>query len=167
LGRLAEMTAAVRDAVARAPGPGVLGIAIRVWTAARQPDSARAAVEKWAALEPSSELPFQEWGIAAYGARDRASARAAYLLGRQKLARADALAAELGQLAALEGDYATAAREWLTAIGKQPGYRGAAIATLSQAPAASRAALTRELAAQGAAGERLVAGLLLRWGEPL
>ena len=167
LGRLADMTEAVRAAVAREPGAGVLGIAIRVWTAARQPDSARAAVERWAALEPASELPFQEWGIAAYSARDRVSARAAYLLGRQKLGRPDALAAELGQLAALEGDFATAAREWLTAIGKQPGYRAAALGTLAQAPPGSRSLLTRELAALGPSGERLAAGLLLRWGEPL
>ena len=167
LGRLAEMTEAIHRAMAKDAGPGVLGIAIRVWTAARQPDSARAAVERWAVLEPGSELPFQEWGIAAYGARDRVTARAAYLLGRQKLGRPDALAAELGQLAVLEGDYASAAREWVTAITRQPGYRGAAIGTLSQAPPAGRAILTRELAALGAPGERLVAGLLLRWGEPL
>jgi hypothetical protein len=103
LGRLAEMTGPVQAAAQREPSAGVLGIAIRVWTAARQPDSARAAVVRWAALEPASEMPFQEWGIAAYSARDRASARAAYLLGRQKLGRPDAMAAELGQLAVADG----------------------------------------------------------------
>lgn len=167
LGRLPEMVEPVQAAVARDPSPGVLGIAIRVWTAARQPDSARGAAERWAALEPSSELPFQEWGIAAYSARDRVTARAAYLLGRQRLGRPDALAAELGQLAALEGDWAIAAREWITAITKLPGYRGAALGTLGQVPPAGRPGLLRELAAEGAPGERLAAGLLLRWGEPL
>jgi hypothetical protein len=167
LARLGEMVEPVRAAVARDPSPGALGIAIRVWTAVRQPDSARAAVERWAALEPTSELPFQEWGIAAYSARDRVTTRAAYLLGRQKLGRPDALAAELGQLAGLEGDYATAAREWLTAIAKVPGYRAAAIGALGQTPAANRPVLLGELAALGAPGERLAAGLLLRWGEPL
>lgn len=167
LARLGEMVEPVRAAVARDPSPGTLGIAIRVWTAVNQPDSARVAVAGWSRLEPASELPFQEWGIAAYGARDRVTARAAYLLGRQLLGRPDALAAELGQLAALEGDYATAAHEWLTAIGKVAGYRGAAIGSLAQAPPAARPALLRELAANRAAGERLAALLLLRWGEPL
>jgi hypothetical protein len=166
-GRLAEMVGALRDAVTRDASPGVLGIAIRVWTAARQPDSARAVVERWAALEPTSELPFQEWGIAAFGVRDRVSAKAAYRLGRQKLGRPDALAAELGQLAALEGDYATAAREWLSAIAKVPGYRSTALAVLGQIPASGRAALLRELSGLQAPGERLAAALLLRWGDPL
>lgn len=165
-GRLPEMVDAVRGA-AREPSPGVLGVAIRVWTAARQPDSARAAVERWAALEPGSELPFQEWGIAAYGARDLASSKAAYLLGRQTLGRPDALAAELGQLASLSGDYAGAAREWVTATAKGAGYRTAAIGVLAQTPPAARAALLRELSTLRAPGERLAAGLLLRWGEPL
>ena len=167
LGRLPEMIEPLQVAVVREPAPGVLGIAIRVWTAARQPDSARAAVERWAALEPSSELPFQEWGIAAYSARDRVTARAAYLLGRQKLGQPDALAAELGQLSALDGDWASAAREWITAIAKVPGYRGAAIGTLAQTPPAGRSSLLRELAAWRGPGDRLAAGLLLRWGEPL
>ncbi len=167
MGRLGEMIEPVQGALARDPSPGVLGIAIRVWTAARQPDSARVAVERWAALEPTSELPFQEWGIAAYSARDRTTARAAYLLGRQKLGRPDVLAAELGQLAALEGDWAGAAREWITVIAKVPGYRAAALGVLGQVPPAGRTSLLRELAAWRAPGERLAAGLLLRWGEPL
>ncbi len=168
LGRLAEMTEMVQAAARREPSAGVLGIAVRVWTAARQPDSARAAVERWATLEPGSELPFQEWGIAAYGARDRTSAKAAYLLGRQRLGRPDAMAAELGQLAVLEGDYSTAAREWVGAIRRVPGYRAAAVSVLSQANPAGRSALLREL--EGMAdltAERLAASLQVRWGEPL
>src|SRR6185503_12311795 len=164
--RLPEMIELVRAALAKEAAPGVLGISIRVWTAARQPDSARVAVERWAALEPTSELPFQEWGIAAYGARDRVTAKEAYLLGRRKLGRPDALAAELGQLAGLEGDFSGAAREWLTAIAKLPGYRTSAIGALAQTPPPSREALLRELGRAGPAGERLAAGVLLRWGEP-
>jgi hypothetical protein len=168
LGRLGEMVEAVRRAAAGAePSPGTLGVAIRVFTASREPDSARAAVERWARLEPGSELPFQEWGIAAYSARDRVHARAAYLLGRERLGRADALAAELGQLAVLEGDYPTAAREWLLALGKAPGYRNAAVGSLSQAPPAERPALLAALGALGLPGERLAVPLLFRWGEPL
>jgi tetratricopeptide (TPR) repeat protein len=168
LGRLAEMVDLTHDAVQRDPSSGVLGIAIRVYTAARLPDSARAAVVRWSELEPASEMPFQEWGIAAYSARDRASAKAAYLLGRQRLGRPDAMAAELGQLAAAEGDYAGAAREWSLAISRVPGYRGTALSILGQVPTAGRAALLRELGKSGdLAGERLAAALQIRWGEPL
>jgi tetratricopeptide (TPR) repeat protein len=168
LGRLPEMIESVQAAMQRDGSPGVLGIAIRVYTAAREPDSARAAVARWSLLEPTSEMPFQEWGMAAYGARDRASAKAAYLLGRQKLGRPDAMAAELGQLAAGEGDFAAAAREWSLAIRRIPGYRGTALSTLSQVPAAGRASLLRELEkGEDLAGERLAAALQIRWGEPL
>ncbi len=168
LGRLPEMVVPVQAAIQRDPSSGVLGIAIRVYTAARQPDSARAAVERWALLEPTSEMPFQEWGIAAYGARDRASARAAYLLGRQRLGRPDAMAAELGQLAAAEGDFPGAAREWSLAIRRNPGYRGTALSILAQVPAAGRNVLLGELGKGGdLAGERLAAALQIRWGDPL
>lgn len=168
MGRLADMTDRLRAVLARDANPGTLGLAIRVWTAVRQPDSARAAVERWAALEPTSEMPFQEWGLAAYAARDRVAAREAYLLGRRRLGRADAMAAELGQLAALEGDWPAAAREWITAIRRVPGYRGAAISTLGQVPPASRATLIEELARAGdLLGERLAASLRIRWGDPV
>ncbi|HLB54717.1 MAG TPA: hypothetical protein VJK71_06385 [Gemmatimonadales bacterium] len=167
LGRLPEMTDAVRTASARDPSAGVLGIAIRVWTAARQPDSARAIVLRWATAEPASELPYQEWGLAAYGMRDFPTARAAYLLGRERLGRSGALAAELGQLGLLSGDYASAAREWTRAMADNAGSRPAAIGLLSQTPAASRGTLLAELAKGGPLGERLAAGLEVRWGEPL
>ena len=168
MGRLAEMTDLLRGVIARDANPGTLGVAVRVWTAVRQPDSARAAVERWAALEPTSEMPFQEWGLAAYGARDRVAAREAYLLGRRRLGRPDAMAAELGQLAVLEGDWAAAAREWTIAIRRVPGYRGAAVSTLGQIPATARAALLRELGQSAdPLSERLAASLMIRWGEPV
>jgi hypothetical protein len=168
LGRLPEMVASMQAALKRDPSPGVLGVAIRVWTAAQKPDSARLAVERWAALEPASEIPYQEWGLAAYAARDRASAKAAYSLGRQKLGRPEAMAAELGQLAAAEGDYPSAAREWTLAVRKVPGYRGAALSILGQVPAPSRSALLGELGQGGdLIGERIAAALLIRWGQPL
>ncbi|HEV8357572.1 MAG TPA: hypothetical protein VGQ17_12510 [Gemmatimonadales bacterium] len=168
LGRLGEMVPELRTVLRRDSSPGVLGVAIRVWTAARQPDSARAAAERWARAEPESEAPFQEWGMAAFAARDRTSAKAAYLLGRQRLGRPDLLAAELGQVAAADGDYALAAREWTAAVRKVPSYRQAAISILSQVPAAGRPALLRELGQAGnPGGERLAALLMARWGEPV
>jgi len=168
LGRLPEMVEPVQTALRRDASSGVLGIAIRVYTAARQPDSARAAVERWSRLEPGSEMPFQEWGLAAYSARDRASAKAAYLLGRQKLGRPDAMAAELGQLAVAEAEYGDAAREWSLAIQRNPAYRSSALGILAQVPVAGRATLLRELGKVGdLSGQRLAVALEIRWGQPL
>lgn len=166
VGRLAEMTEAVRMATARDSSPGVLGIAIRVWSAARLPDSARSIVLRWSSLEPGNEMPFQEWGLAAYGVRDFPTARAAYLLGRERLRRPDALTAELAQLALASGDYATAAQEWVRAV-STGGSRVAALSLMGQVPLGARPTLLSELGKAGAQGDRLAAGLLVRWGEPL
>ena len=166
LGRVPDMVEQVRAAVQRDSSPGVLGVAIRVWSAARQPDSARAVVLRWAAREPRSENPFQEWGIAAYGARDVESARAAYLLGRERLGP-DAFATELGRIAVLAGDYGEAGREWIRAVTASPEARGAALGMLGQTPPAHRQLVLAELEKAGAVGVRLAAGLLVRWGEPL
>lgn len=166
--RLSEMIPLVQYATKASPSPGIWGIAIRVWSAASQPDSARVAVERWAATEPASDAPFQEWGLAAMGQRDRATARVAYELGRRKLGRPHALAAELGQIAALEASYALAAREWTLALQTTPGYRPSALAVLGQVPAADRAALLEALKASGSSqAERIAAGLMARWGDPL
>ncbi len=166
LGRVPEMVDAVRAALARDSSAGVLGVGIRVWSAARQPDSARALALRWSAEEPASDIPFQEWGIAAYGARDLETARAAYLLGRERLGP-NAFASELGRVAMIAGDYPTAAVEWSRAVAASKDARGAALSTLAQTPAPSRAMLLAELGRTGPAGDRLAAGLLARWGEPL
>ncbi|HLG06927.1 MAG TPA: hypothetical protein VI383_12360 [Gemmatimonadales bacterium] len=166
-GRLPDMADLVGAALVRDSSPGILGIAIRVWTAARLADSARGAVLRWARLEPTSELPFQEWGMAAYTVKDFAVARAAYLLGRERLGRPDALAPELAQLALVSGDHVTAAREWSRAVASGGGSRAAALSLMSQAPPPARLALLVELAKAGPVGERLAAGLEARWGEPL
>ena len=166
--RLGEMIPLVHAAARAAPSAGVWGVAIRVWTAAGSPDSARAAVEKWSALEPTSDAPFQEWGLAAMSQRDRATARAAYELGRTRLGRPNALAAELGQIAALDANYPLAAREWTLALQTTPGYRPSALAVLGQIAPADRPALLEALRANGSPqADRVAAGLMARWGDPL
>jgi hypothetical protein len=166
--RLIEMIPLVQAAARVAPSAGVWGVAIRVWTAASSPDSARAAVEKWSALEPTSDAPFQEWGLAAMSQRDRATARAAYELGRTRLGQPNTLAAELGQIAALDANYPLAAREWTLALETTPGYRPSALAVLGQIAPADRPALLEALRANGSPqADRLAAGLMARWGDPL
>lgn len=169
LNRLADMVPDVQKALAVGePSSALYGIAVRVYTGVRQPsDSVRAIVDRWAKLEPKSDAPYQEWGAAAMTNRDRATAKAAYQLGRQRLG-GDVLAGELAQLATIDGDYDTAVHEWMGAIAQVPGYRGAAASMLGQIPAPARPGVLRALEQQRSpAAERLGATLAIRWGDPV
>jgi hypothetical protein len=169
LNRGAEILPEVRAALAASPRSGaVFGVALRAWAAAEQPDSMRAVAERWAQVAPGDEAPYREWGAAALAGQDRQAAREAYTVGRTRLRRPDALAAELAQLAVSEGDYPGALLEWIPAIRRLPGYRVTAVSTLSPAPTDLRPAL---LATLGRHGDfpvrRLEAELRVRWGDPL
>ncbi|MBX3148129.1 MAG: hypothetical protein KF785_15300 [Gemmatimonadales bacterium] len=166
-GKVADMVPEVRRAVQSAqPSIPIYGLAVRVYMAAAAPDSARAVVERWAVLEPGSEAPFQEWGSAALGARDRNAARAAYTLGRAKLG-GSALAGEIAQLATIERDLDTAAREWVAAVTAVPAYRPAAVSMLGQLATGVQPAVLEALGAHGAEGTRIASLLMIRWGDPV
>jgi len=168
LNRTAEMVPDIGVALTANPTATALyGVAVRTYGAANMPDSLRRAVERWAQLAPKDETPYREWGNALLARRDRAGARAAYLAGRQQLGPT-ALAPELAQLAVLEVDYPGAAREWLLAVKKLPGYRSGAVVTLRQTPDAQRAAVLKVLDADGSPDAlRLDAELRARWGDPV
>jgi hypothetical protein len=169
LSRSAEMLPAVAAAIKAAPRSSTLyGIALRAWAAADQPDSVRSLAERWARMAPTEETPYREWGAAELGRQNRDGARAAYLRGRARLGRPDAMAAELAQLALAEGDYPVALREWLLAVRRLPGYRGTAVSTLSQAPERARPELLRLMAVDSdLPSRRLEAELRALWGDPL
>jgi tetratricopeptide (TPR) repeat protein len=168
LNRAGDLLHEVRAALASKSVTGVVyGVALRTWAAADQPDSMRAVVERWAALAPADETPYREWGAAALGRRDHQGAVAAYNLGRQRLRKPDALAAELAQLAVMDGNYSEALREWLAAVRRLPGYRVSAVGTLSQAPVDARQSLLRDLRREDDfVAHRLEAELRVRWGDP-
>lgn len=169
LNRLAELAAPVAAALTADPGAiPVYGIAVRLWGARGNADSVRRYVELWAAREPASEAPWQEWGMAALQARDRDQARTAYLAGRTALGDTTALAGELAQLATIEGDYRRAVAEWVSAVSSVPGYRTSAVAVLGQVPDAGRSEVLREFATRdGLVARRIVASLMVRWGTPV
>ncbi len=169
LGRSAEIVPEVRAALGAEPSSAALyGVALRAWGAADQPDSMRAVAERWARVSPRDEAPYREWGAAALLARHRDAALEAYRLGRQRLGRDDVLAAEMAQLAISDGDYAAAAREWLPAVRKLPGYRMTAVATLGHAPVSKRPEILRILAAEPEfTARRLESELRVKWGDPL
>jgi tetratricopeptide (TPR) repeat protein len=169
LNRSAEILPDARAALASDPAsPAAHGVALRAWAAADQPDSMRAVAERWARLVPGDEAPYREWGAAALAGRRRESSLEAYRVGRQRLGRSDALAAEMAQLAIADGDYATAAREWVPAVRRLPGYRITAVATLGHAPAFKRAEILRILGAESDfVARRLESELRVKWGDPL
>lgn len=169
MSRLPDMLPEVTAVLGLDPPPlEAFGIAVRVWTAAGQPDSARRVVERWARAEPGSEAPWQEWGMAASARRDMALGREAFLAGRRALGRPDALAVELAQLASFEGDYPVAVREWVVALEAMPAHRAGAVALLGQATPEQRPEVLRLLAAARApVASRLAAVLTARWGDPV
>src|SRR5215212_1705344 len=168
LNRSQEMIPAIQSAVSSTPrSPAVYGVALRAWAAAGQPDSVRTTAERWARLAPNDETPYREWGAAELSRQNRAGAQQAYLQGRARLGRPDALAAELAQVALANGDYVGALREWLLAVRRLPGYRAAAVASLGQAPEPARPELLRVVGEQAdITASRLEAELRARWGDP-
>jgi hypothetical protein len=168
LNRSRDMIPIIRSALAASPrNPAVYGIALRAWADVGEPDSVRTIAEQWARLAPDDESPYREWGAAELARQNRAGAQAAYLRGRTRLGKPDALAAELAQLALANSDYIGSLREWLLAIQQLPGYRAAAVSNLSQAPERVRPALLRILAEHSdPTSRRLEAELRARWGDP-
>ena len=169
LNRSADILPTVSAALAAAPSnSAVYGVALRAWAAADQLDSVRSTAERWARIAPTEEAPYREWGAAELGRQNRSGARAAYLRGRERLGRPDAMAAEMAQLSLAEADYPTALREWLLAVRRLPGYRATAVSTLAQAPEAPRPTLLRLLSRESdLVARRVEADLRARWGDPL
>jgi tetratricopeptide (TPR) repeat protein len=168
LGRVGEMAPQVRDALALAPTNGqFLALSVRVWAAGGQPDSARATVERWAALDRRAEGPFREWFNAALLARDVAQARAAITLGRQRLGRNGALAGDMAHLLVLQNDHAGSVPEWVLATADFPGYRATAVAALGDAPTRAQPAILARLAKESDPAARIIeASVRARYGDP-
>ena len=168
LNRSADILPTVSAALVAAPSnSAIYGIALRAWAAADQPDSVRRTAERWARIAPTEEAPYREWGAAELGRQNRSGARAAYLRGRERLGRPDAMSAEMAQLSLAEADYPTALREWLLAVRRLPGYRATAVSTLAQAPEATRPDLLRLLGRESdLVSRRVQADLRARWGDP-
>lgn len=169
LNQSSEILPAVRAALRAAPSSSsIYGIALRAWAAAKEPDSVRATAERWARIAPTEEAPYREWGAAELGNQNREGAKAAYLRGREKLGRPDAMSAELAQLYLSEANYRAALQEWLLAVRGLPGYRATAVATLSQAPEAARPDLLNLLGREpDLVARRIEADLRARWGDPV
>jgi tetratricopeptide (TPR) repeat protein len=168
LNQSAAILPQVRAALRADPtNSGTYGVALRAWAAADQPDSLRATAERWAAAAPGDETPYREWGAAALTRRDRPGALEAFRIGRERLGRPEALAPELAQVAGADGDFVMAAREWLATIRRLPGYHGAALNALAQAPEPLRDEVLGIISDDRTfPARRLEAELLAGWGRP-
>ncbi len=168
LNRLPEILPAVRSAIAASPSTvPVYGVGLRAYAAANLLDSLPQLVDLWARAAPGDETPYREWAAAALQRRDRPMARRAYQLGRERLGRPDALAAEIAQLAVAEEDWPAAVREWARAVRQLPGYRTSAASALVRAPERVRGDILKALAKEpGADVARVTIDLRARWGDP-
>ncbi|HWA57178.1 MAG TPA: hypothetical protein VG692_07995 [Gemmatimonadales bacterium] len=169
INRVAEMIPMLQAGIAANPSASpIYAIGVRVYSAADLPDSLPHLVELWAKATPGDETPYREWAAAALQKRDRATARKAYQLGRERLKKPDALSAEVAQLAIAEGDWPGAAREWAGAVRQLPGYRSSATTTLVQAPERFRQDVLRALEREpGPEAARIAVDLRARWGDPV
>jgi tetratricopeptide (TPR) repeat protein len=169
INRVGEMLPMVQAAIAANPSAApIYAIGVRVYSASDLSDSLPRLVELWAKATPGDETPYREWAAAALQRRDRATARKAYQLGRERLNKPEALAAEIAQLAITEGDWPTAAHEWSSAVRQLPGFRSSATTTLSQAPERARPEILKQLEKETSpeAG-RIAVDLRARWGDPV
>lgn len=169
INRLPELLPAVRAAIIANPtGAPIYSIGLRAYSAANMLDSLPHLVELWARAAPGDESPYREWAASALQRRDRPMARRAYQLGRERLGKPEALAAELAQLASAEEDWPTAAREWVGAVRQLQGYRSSATTALANAPAAARPVILSALAKEaGPEAARISVELRARWGDPV
>lgn len=167
LGRAADILSFARSAVAAAPSSAAYGVLVRAWVSQGEQDSARGAVERWAAMMPGEVQPWRDWVQASLRQRDRTAAEAAVALARARLKNPRALAFEMAQLRAATGDWPAAAAEWLRAMAELPGYRIAAIQALTLAPAAARPRIIDVLQQDSTLDAQVLAALLgAGWGDP-
>jgi tetratricopeptide (TPR) repeat protein len=169
LNRVAEMLPLVQAGIVANPSAApIYAIGVRAYAAANLPDSLPRLIELWSKAVPGDETPYREWAAAVLQRRDRATARRAYQLARDRLGKPDALAAEIAQLAIADEDWVTAAREWSRAVKQLPGYRASAITTLGQAPERARPEILKTLEKEsGPEAVRMAVDLRARWGDPL
>lgn len=167
LNRSGEMLAPAQAAVARAPGPAAYSALIRAWAHHRNSDSARAAAAGWAALARGEIAPYRELVQALVRTRQRAEAKRAVEWGRAQIGNESAMAYDMAQLRASEGDWAGATREWMAAARELPGYRQTALSALTPVPVRERETVRTVLNTERTLLAReLEAGLLARWGDP-
>jgi tetratricopeptide (TPR) repeat protein len=166
LNRVEEMAPLLGPVLAAKPSPAAFAVALRVWLAAGQGDSARRVVERWVKMDTDKRAPYREWGDLLLARRNPGAAKRAYALGRAASGDSTAFAMELAQAATASGDLAGAASDWAEATAQFPGLRVTAVQALSRAPEAERPGILHSLDEAGPEGKWLAALLAGAWGDP-
>lgn len=167
--RMSELVPLVQRAAARDPASDALrGLLVRTYVALDLPDSAAAAVDRWARARPGNEAPYREWALALFDRHASEDARQVLRTGRQALGQPAAYGLELAALAEQAGDWEGAAREWGTVVTNAPAQAQGAATQLAQAPAEQRERIVQRLTGgdASAAAAHLAASLVLGWGDP-
>jgi hypothetical protein len=144
------------------------GVELRALRGAGEDSAAAAVLRRWAAAQPRSAAPYQEWARYSLRQGRGADARDAVMLARRRLDRPAVLAPELAQADVLLGEWASAAAEWRAGVMLDPPLTDGAVFNLRGAPPAERAGVIAALTAPGdaaPAGRRLAANLLLGWDD--
>ena len=156
-------------AIARDPSDSTArGVEVRGLRALGRDSLAAAALARWVAAAPRSPEPYREWARQSLAAGRTDEARAAVQRARDRLKNPAALAAEMARADAAGGDWTGAASEWRTAVTAEPRLAQAAAFSLRPAPAVVRNAVLAALSgpgADGGAGRRLAADLMLGWDQ--
>jgi hypothetical protein len=168
LNRMPELLPLVQRARERSPeNAAIRSLEVRVYAALNEPDSLAAVVNRWAATNPRSEVPYREWGLALADHRRWDEARQAYLTGRKTLGGEGTLAIELAELEQRANNWEAAAAEWSRAVAKSADVGPNAASQLADAPPAVRERVARVFSAAEASvrAKRMGAEVLLSWGQ--
>ncbi len=169
LQRLESLIPLIDSALAEAPDHHfVRETQLRVWSSLGDDSGVAAAARQWMAVAPESASPFRQWALAVAGTGRTERAIEILLEGRARLGPA-ALAPELARLYAAEGNWTSAALEWVGAVAADNSHTLSAVAALRDAPAAKRTDVVDLLAGPttDVAAHQVAAELLVVWESPL
>jgi tetratricopeptide (TPR) repeat protein len=169
LGRSAQILPLLDSAIAVAPRESAFRTAqLRTYRSLAQPDSARAAFERWTRDAPHDPAPYRTYSRMLIADGQTAAADTILRAAQADLGSARGCAYELAQLRAADGQWEASARAWRAALTDNSFLGQAALFSLAPTPLASRAAVRNALRAPplSLGPVKALAQLELLWGSP-
>jgi thioredoxin-like negative regulator of GroEL len=169
LGRSAELLPLLDSAIAVAPRESAFRTAqLRTYQSLGQPDSARAAFERWTHEVPHDPAPYRTYSRMLIADGRTAAADTILHAAQADLGSARGFAYELAQLRAADGQWEASARAWRATLADNTFLGQAALFSLAPTPLASRDAVRRALRAppESLGPLKTLAQLELLWGSP-
>lgn len=169
LGRSSEILPLLDSAITLDPSEAAFHTALlRTWHSLGQPDSARAAFERWTRATPRDPSPYRTYSRMLIADGRTAAADSVLHSARSAFGSARGFAYELAQLRAADGQWEGSAQAWRAALDDNPFLGQAALFSLAPTPLASRDGVRSALGAGAPALGPLqtLARLELLWGSP-